>query len=151
MKTSPPPLAQSFAGLAAAMGSMALARARRGEMAHALILATFAAMFGCLTVLAAAWEEGRLIATPTRRRTQARPASPRKQPAQAAPTPGLRPQPAHASCQRAIPHSAQAPRPRRPPRLPHPAHVPRPARHLLHVIEALRGLTPNHALIVPLS
>ena len=56
MTQAPPSLAQHFAGMAAAMGSMAQARARRGEVAHALILAWIAAVLGCLTILAAAWE-----------------------------------------------------------------------------------------------
>lgn len=149
---APLSLAQSFAGMAAAMVSMARIRARRGEVAHALILAMLAAMLGCLTILAAEWEAGRLApAAPKRRRSTARARTIPRQ-AQSTPTPGLRPQAAPIpGPQDVMAHPAAIPRPWRPPRIPHPAHVPRPALHPLTFFKTRPGYALQHALIVTMS
>lgn len=134
MTQAPPSLAQHFAGMAAAMGSMAQARAWRGEVAHALILAWIAAVLGCLTILAAAWEAGREAIHPEGSTRRARAESP------GIPTPELRPQAVHLPAFRPAPSRA-------PPftRLPRPSQPP-PMRRSGLLWPAL-----PHAHIVPLS
>lgn len=129
MTQAPPSLAQHFAGMAAAMGSMAQARARRGEVAHALILAWIAAVLGCLTILAAAWEAGRQATHPEDRPTRTRRA--RTAP-HCIPTPELRPQPVHLPAFRPAPSRA-------PPRRAHPPQVPRPSQPLPFIFRASPG------------
>ena len=129
MTQAPPSLAQHFAGMAAAMGSMAQARAWRGEVAHALILAWIGAVLGCLTILAAAWEAGRQATRPQSRATRTRKA---RIAAPGIPTPVLRPQTVHLPAFRPAPSRApptlQVLRPSQPPHplrrsgLPWPAH-----------------------------
>ncbi len=117
MTQAPPSLAQHFAGMAAAMGSMAQARAWRGEVAHALILAWIGAVLGCLTILAAAWEASRQATRPEDRPTRTRRA--RTAP-HGIPTPELRPQPVHMPAFRPAP--SRAPPRRAPPQDPRPTH-----------------------------
>ena len=118
MTQAPPSLAQHFAGMAAAMGSMAQARAWRGEVTHALILAWIGAVLGCLTILAAAWEASRQATHPEDRPTRTRRA--RTAP-HGIPTPELRPQPVDMPAFRPAPSRA-------PPRRAHPPQVPRPSQ-----------------------
>lgn len=119
MTQEPSSLAQHFAGMAAAMGSMAQARAWRGEVAHALILAWIAAVLGCLTILAAAWEAGRQATRPEGRtsRTRRVRAAPH-----GIPTPELRPQTVHLPAFRPAPSRA----PPHPPPLVRPSQPPHP-------------------------
>lgn len=129
MTQAPPSLAQHFAGMAAAMGSMAQARAWRGEVAHALILAWIAAVLGCLTILAAAWEAGRQATHPETRTPRIRRV---RVASHGIPTPELRPQPVHLPAFRPAPSRA-------PPRRAHQPQVPRPSQPPPFVFRASPG------------